>query len=142
MSNNRGILILACACAALASVTEPAKGDCPRAVPSPGVAASTGPALELFGTISQVQGDHLIVETRAGKLVTIDATPALNAKESTPLIDGRQWTSSARSDRARWCARMSSVTPRTPRPVGVRTAWRPSNRHPPGSLYGVDLLQS
>jgi hypothetical protein len=89
MSTISRILILACAGAALASASQAAESGCPRAVPAPGVAASAGPAAELFGTISQIQGNQLTVETRTGKQVTIDATPALNAQQSTPLIPGR-----------------------------------------------------
>ncbi len=89
MPVHRAVLVLACACSTLISVAEAAKSECPRAMAVPGLAAPTGPAVELFGTISKVQGNQLIIETRDGKQLTIDATPALTAQESTPLVDGR-----------------------------------------------------
>ena len=86
---NRSLSLMVCICTALVSVTQASAGGCRRAHPAPNLAPSTGEPLELFGTVSEQRGDWLTIATRTGKQVTLDATPALKAQESTILLPGR-----------------------------------------------------
>jgi hypothetical protein len=88
MPRSSGIVITAC-CAMLTAVSSTFAAECPRAGAVPNFEPSSGPALRLFGTVQQVQGNNLVIATRNGQHVTVDATPALSAQLSPPLAPGR-----------------------------------------------------
>jgi hypothetical protein len=89
MPKPSGIVILACAWMTAASL--PCAAACPRAVAAPSFEPSSGPALQLFGTLQEMQGNNIVIATRNGQRVTVDATPALSAQMSTVLVPGHAY---------------------------------------------------
>jgi hypothetical protein len=87
MGKPRGIVIAACAWLSAESFSYAA--ECPRAPAAPNQGPSTGSPLRLFGTLREEQGDKLIITTRNGEQVTVDATPAFSTERSTVLVPGR-----------------------------------------------------
>jgi hypothetical protein len=87
MRKPSGIVIAACAW--LAAVSSSYAAECPRAPAAPNQKPSTGLPLRLFGKLVAERGNKLIITTRNGGQVTVDATPAFSTERSTVLVPGR-----------------------------------------------------
>lgn len=89
MSNHHRISLALFAMIALPFSAEFAKGECMRAQPAPGFTPSTGPALQLYGTVREANGNNVVITTRSGSEVTVDASVAINAQLSAVLAPGQ-----------------------------------------------------
>ena len=89
MPKTHDIVILASVWGIAAS--SPCAAACPRAVAAPNFEPSSGPALQLFGTLQEAQGNSIVIATRDGKRVAVDAAPAVSAQTSTVLVPGHTY---------------------------------------------------
>jgi photosystem II stability/assembly factor-like uncharacterized protein len=75
---------------AIGSSAGPTVGTPQAAAEAPGQAKTADKTTknEIYGTIREIKGSRLTIENRAGKLVQVDAQPAVRANRSAPLVVG------------------------------------------------------
>jgi hypothetical protein len=86
MSKQNIILIVAYASISLVLGVFPAHAECARVPATADHVPSSGPALQLYGTVREVKGNQVVVALRSGNEVTVDATGAMAAQESAVLF--------------------------------------------------------
>ena len=86
MSKQSNFLVAACASLCVAVYASSASAECARAAAAPGLTPSSGPSLQIFGTVREVKGNTVTLAQRSGGAVTVDATVAIAAQMSAVLF--------------------------------------------------------